>query len=200
LNNSDRLALALPARGRYYTEPSRNYTALGAAFASAGYPDQALRYLELAPQDNERVLFAIGKIHLQGRSWEHARPYFRRGLALAPGSADGWNSLGAAELGAGNVEEALKHFQRSLEARRDYAPAIENLASLYAMSGKPKEAIAALRYGIQVAPDNESFYLDLANLYAGSGDKEAARSVLELLLERQPTSEDAKKALRELER
>src|SRR5262249_35897936 len=35
LNGSDRLALALPARGRYYTGPSRNYTALGAAFASA---------------------------------------------------------------------------------------------------------------------------------------------------------------------
>ena len=121
------------------------------------------------------------------------------GLALAPGSADGWNSLGAAELGAGNVEEALKHFQRSLEARRDYAPAIENLASLYAMSGKPKEAIAALRYGIQVAPDNESLYFDLANVYAGSNDKEAARSVIELLLEREPGSGNARKALRELE-
>jgi tetratricopeptide (TPR) repeat protein len=199
LNNSDRLALALPARGRYYTEPARNYTALGAAFASAGYPDQALRYLELAPQDNDRVLFAIGKIHLQARRWERAGTYFRKGLALAPDSADGWNSLGAAELGTGNMQEALKHFQRSLEARRDYAPAIENLASFYAIDGRPKDAIAALRYGIQVAPDNESFYLALANVYAGLGDNETARSVIGLLLERKPGSGDARKALRELE-
>ena len=92
-----------------------------------------------------------------------------------------------------------QYFQRSLEARRDYAPAIENLASFYAINGKPKDAIAALRYGIQVAPDNESFYLDLANVYSGLRDNQAARSVIELLLERKPGNEDAKRALRELE-
>ena len=120
-------------------------------------------------------------------------------MALEPDSADGWNSLGATELGTGNMQEALKQFQRSLDARRDYAPAIENLASFYATNGKPKDAVAALRYGIQVAPDNESFYLDLANVYAGLSNNEAARSVLELLLERKPGSESAKRALRRLE-
>jgi tetratricopeptide (TPR) repeat protein len=99
----------------------------------------------------------------------------------------------------GNMQEALKYFQRSLEARRDYVPAIENLASFYAVNGKLKDAIAALRYGIQVAPDNESFYLDLSNIYAGLNDKEAARFVIELLLERKPGSDNARKALRELE-
>jgi tetratricopeptide (TPR) repeat protein len=199
LNDSDKLVLALPFRGRYYTEPARNYTALGAAFASAGYPDQALQYLEMTPQDNDRVLFAIGKIHLAASRWEPARACFRKGLALAPSSADGWNSLGAAELAAGNMQEAVKHFQRALEARRDYAPAIENLASYYTISGKPKEAIAALRYGIEVAPNNESFYLNLANLYAALRDNVAARSIIELLLERKPGSENARRALRELE-
>ena len=97
------------------------------------------------------------------------------------------------------MQEALKHFQRSLEARRDYVPAIENLASFYLINGKPKDAIAALRYGIQVAPHNESLYFDLANVYAGLNDKEAARSVIGLLLEREPGSGNARKALRELE-
>ena len=41
LKDRDRLSLALPAPGRYYTEPERNYTALGAAFAAAGHPEQA---------------------------------------------------------------------------------------------------------------------------------------------------------------
>ena len=200
MNDPNRLARALPARGRYYTEPERNYTALGAAFASAGHPDQALRYLELAPQDNDRVLFAIGKIHLQAGRWELARTYFRKGLAFAPDSADGWNSLGATELGAGSAQEAVKDFQRALKARRDYAPAIGNLASLYATNGKPDDAIAAFRYGIEVAPDNDSFYFGLATVYAGLNNNEAARSVIEMLLERKPGSESATKALRELER
>ena len=199
LNDAGRLALALPARGRYYAEPARNYTALGTAFALAGHPDQALRYLELVPQDNERVLFAIGKIHLQAGRWDRARVYFKKGLAHAPASADGWNSLGAAELGAGKTQDAEKDFKRALEARRDYAPAIGNLASLYASNRKPEEAIAALRYGINVAPGNDSFYLTLANVYAGLNNIEAARSVIELLLERKPGSEDARKALREFE-
>jgi Flp pilus assembly protein TadD len=200
ISDPDRLARALPARGRYYTEPARNYTALGAAFASAGYPDQALRYLEVAPQDNDRVLFAIGKIHLQSSRWERARTYFRKGLALAPDSADGWNSLGATELGAGNTQEAVKNFQRALKARRDYAPAIGNLASFYAANGKPDDAIAAFRYGIEVAPDNDSFYLNLAKVYEGLNNSEGARSVIEMLLERKPGNEDATKALRALDR
>ena len=199
LNTSDSLSRALPARGRYYTQPEHNYTVLGAAFASAGYADQALRYLELAPQDNDRVLFAIGKVHLQAGRWDRARTYFKKGLTLAPASADGWNSLGAAELGAGDMQVALKYFYRALEARRDYAPAIANLASCYASNGKPDEAISALRYGIEVVPDNDSFYLNLASVYASLNNTKAARAVVELLLERKPGSEAARKALRELE-
>ncbi len=200
LKNTDRLTLALPAPGRYYTEPERNYTALGAAFAAAGHPEQALRYLEEAPPDNSHVLFAIGKIHLQAQRWARARTYFEKGLALSPDSADGWNSLGAVEVGQNNLPVAQKHFQHALEARRDYAPAIENLAALYASTGKSNDAIAAWRYGIEVAPDRESFYLNLATFYNSLDNRDAARSLLERLLERNPANVHAKQALRELDR
>src|SRR5262249_6937584 len=88
----------LPFAGRYYTAPKRNYSALGAAFFAGGYPALALQYLELSPQDNERILFAIGKIHLGEGRYADARRYLERGLAIAPDSADGWNTLGAVDL------------------------------------------------------------------------------------------------------
>ncbi len=200
LKNPDRLTLALPVPGRYYTEPERNYTALGAAFAAAGHSEQALRYLEEAPQDNSHVLFAIGKIHLQAQRWDRARISFEKGLALSPDSADGWNSLGAVEAGVSNLPAALKDFQHALEVRRDYAPAIENLAALYASTGKSNDAISAWRYGIEVAPDHESFYLNLATFYNSLDNRDAARSLLERLLERNPANARAKQALRELDR
>ena len=67
--------LALPFPGRFYTKPVRDYTALGAAFAIAGHNEVALRYLESAPQDSDKVLFAIGRIHFQAGRWAVARGY-----------------------------------------------------------------------------------------------------------------------------
>jgi hypothetical protein len=67
LQDPNRLRRALPFPGRYYTPPHRNYFRLGAAFYWAGYPDQALIYLEEAVRsapDNSKSQLAIGHIHL----------------------------------------------------------------------------------------------------------------------------------------
>ncbi len=199
MKSTDRMALALPAKGRYFTEPERKYTALGAAFITAGFPEAALGYLELAPQDTEQVQLTMGKIHLQVQRWDRARACFQKAVSLAPSSADGWNSLGAVEIGTANLNAAQRNFEHAIEVRRDYTPAINNLASLYAGKGKLGDAIAALRYGIQVAPDEESVYLNLADLYIRLDSRDTARTVIESLLTRRPDSVSARKALRELD-
>jgi tetratricopeptide (TPR) repeat protein len=135
LKDPGRLALALPARGQYYTEPTRNYTALGAAFFAAGYPEHALRYLEEAPQDSDKVLFAIGKIHLQAERWDRARGYFEKGLAKAPDSADGWNSLGAAKVGAGNLKAALGDFNKAIALQPAMTSALVNAGQAHVALG-----------------------------------------------------------------
>jgi tetratricopeptide (TPR) repeat protein len=158
----DRVAIGLPFAGKYYSPPERNYSALGAAFFAGGYPDQALRYLARAPQDSERILFAIGKIHLGEGRWEPARRYLERGLALAPESADGWNSLGAVDVGEGKIAQALAHFEKALTFRPDMSSALVNagqahmalggLADAEKMFGRalaidPKDAAAANQMG-----------------------------------------------------
>ena len=65
--NPNRLELALPFSGRYYSEPERSFYVLGVAFLLAGFPEQALLYLQHGPQDNYKVLLAIGQIHPRGR-------------------------------------------------------------------------------------------------------------------------------------
>jgi Flp pilus assembly protein TadD len=138
--------------------------ALGAAFAD--YPEIALQYLKLAPQDNGAVLLAIGKIHLAAHRWDQARESLQKAVKITPDSPDAWNTLGAVELGFGSPKAAIPHFKRAIELRRDYIPAINNLAGAYAAAGQMDDAIAALRYGLQLAPADESLQQNLEALKA----------------------------------
>jgi tetratricopeptide (TPR) repeat protein len=152
--DSDRVATALPFAGKYYTPPERNYSALGAAFFAGGYPDQALRYLERSPQDSEKILFAIGKIHLSASRWAPARRYLERGLALAPESADGWNSLGAVDVGEGDIAKALAHFQKALTFRPDMASALINAGEAHMALGNLADAEKMFHRALELDPND----------------------------------------------
>ena len=158
LKSPNRLMLALPSVGEYYTQPARNYSALGAAFFAAGYPELALKYLEEAPRDSSLVLFAMGKIHLQADHWDRARELLSQGLKLSPDSADGWNALGAAEVGAGNLQVALRNFDKAIALQPDLSSALLNAGQARVRLGdrvageklfrralemNPKDAVAA---------------------------------------------------------
>ena len=77
LTAKDRQRLALPFPGQYYTAPRRNHFRLGAAFFWAGYPEQALVYLNEVIReqpDNGKAQLAVGYIHMEaGRKCRGAR-------------------------------------------------------------------------------------------------------------------------------
>ena len=152
--------------GRYYTEPVRNYTAMGAAFFAAGFPEHALKYLELAPQDNDQVVLAIGKIHLQAKRWEKARVYFAK---LPPDSADGWNSLGAVEVGVGNLQAALRDFDKALALQPKMVSALINAGQAQAALGDRDEAEKLFRRALEERPNSEPAISSLASLYIATG-------------------------------
>ncbi len=161
----DRIATALPFAGKYYSRPERNYSALGAAFFAGGYPSQALRYLELSPQDSERILFAIGKIHLGEGRWEPARRYLERGLALAPESADGWNTLGAVDISEGNVAQALTHFDKALAFRPDMTSALVNAGQAHMALGSLADAERLFRRSLEIDPQDAAAANQLGELF-----------------------------------
>ncbi|MCU1328991.1 MAG: repeat-containing protein [Bryobacterales bacterium] len=154
LEARDREKLALPFPGKYFTRPERNFTAMGAAFFGSGYQEQSLRYLALAPQNNYKVLFTIGQVHLEAGRWDEARGYYRRGLSLAPDAADGWSNLGAVELGAGDYRKAVEYANRALAIRPDSMSALINLAQAESGAGDSAAAEKAFLRAIAVNPRN----------------------------------------------
>jgi tetratricopeptide (TPR) repeat protein len=133
-------ALALPFGGRYYTPPHRNYFKLGAAFYWAGYPDQAIPYLDEVVRrspDNVRALYALGQIHYEAERWKMALDNYQRMLAIRPDHS-------GALLGAG---EAL--------AKLDQLPAAENFLRK-AFVSDPQSADAANQLGLVLVKQNRS--------------------------------------------
>jgi tetratricopeptide (TPR) repeat protein len=216
LKESNRLVLALPGPGRFYSRPERNYAALGAAFFAAGFPEQALRYLREAPQDNAPVLFAMGKLHLNAQRWSDAKSCFEKGLTLSPDSADGWNSLGAAEVGAGHMKEATGDFERALALQPEMLSALLNAGQAQlalgnrggaeqfyrrALAANPDDAVAANLIGellgsrewferaIKSQRDYAPAIANLAASYESSGQKNDAVAALRYGIEVAPDEE-----------
>lgn len=118
LRSPGRQQLALPFPGRYYTEPRRNYFRLGAAFFWAGYPEQALVYLNEVIReqpDNGRARLAVGYIHTQAGRFAAAREQLERSVELLPTYPDAWIYLGRLEMAAQQYPAALKDFDKALE-------------------------------------------------------------------------------------
>jgi len=182
LKDPRRRDLALPARGQYYTEPTRNYTALGAAFFAAGYPEHALRYLEEAPQDSDQVLFAIGKIHLQAQRWDRARGYFEKGLGKSPDSADGWNSLGAAEVGTGNFAAALRDFNKAIALQPAMSSALVNAGQAQVALGDRDAGEKLFRRALEVNPKDAVAANLMGELLGRDGHDREAREWFQLAI------------------
>ncbi len=194
---------ALPFAGRYFVaSPGRDYFKLGAAFVQAGFPDQALPYLDEVVRrspDNERALMAIAQLHLDAGRTGEARAAIRKLLMAPPRSAVAADNLGLHFAEKGFYPEARSLFQRAIEVQRNYAPALNNLGVLYMKMGQPSDAIAAFRFGIRESPDDDMLYLNLGRVYVQSGDRDKARAVILEWLDRKPGDEKAQRALREID-
>ena len=89
LRSGRRAELALPFAGQYYSPPRRNHLKLATAFYWAGYPDQAIPYLEEVLRqspDNWKALFALGQIHFEAKRWQAALENYRGRAADSPGA------------------------------------------------------------------------------------------------------------------
>jgi tetratricopeptide (TPR) repeat protein len=128
-----------------------------------------------------------------------AEQHFRKALALDASSPEASNGLGLILAKQGKAAEAKTLLQTAIRLKPDFAAAVNNLGVLYMQQGQINDAIAAFRYGIQASPKEEILYLNLARIYVQSGDREKARQLMQDLLASVPSSNAARKALRDLE-
>jgi len=192
---------ALPFAGEYVKQTHRDFFKFGAAYLWAGYPDQALPYLEKVlarTPENPRVLALIGQIHLQAGRNDAAEKYFREALGYDGRSATACYGLGALLAKRGRYDEARSLLEQAIQSRPDYADAINDLGAVFIQLGQINDAIAAFEYGTRVAPDEDILYLNLGRTYIKLGRNERAREVMQRLLDRKPDSLIARRALEDL--
>jgi Flp pilus assembly protein TadD len=176
-----RQALALPFAGRYEHRPSRNYFRHGTAFFHAGYPEQALGYLEevvARNPSNFKAQLALGQIHLQAERIAQAREYLNRAKSLKTDSPELWNNIGGIQMAEKHFAAAAESFERALALEPDLPFALVNAGQSYAQLNRDAEAERHLRRALEI----------------NSNDAEAANQ-LALLLIRQERVPEAKKLL-----
>lgn len=187
--------------GFYVKRPHRDFFKFGAAYLWAGFPDQALPYLERVLErspNNARVQTVVGAMYLDDQRLNEAEQAFRAALAVNKDNAEALNGLGLTLAKQGRAAEAKKDFEQAIALRRDYSEAINNLGVLYVKQGKVNDAISAFTYGIKVAPNEDILYLNLGRTYVQAGNLDRARQVMQELLDRKPDSATARQALAEL--
>ena len=195
MDTNNRLTLALPFAGAYCSPPEVNYASLGAAFLEAGFGPQSLRYFERAPQNDVKTLFAIGQIHLQDGRFAAARTYIEKGLAIAPESAEGWNNLGGAEMGAQHFDEAVKHYEKALALNPRLLSALINGGQAHAEAGRLDQAEQHLRRALEIAPADADAAHQLGRLEARRGRRSEAKALFQRAIEAQHDHADAVNSL-----
>jgi Flp pilus assembly protein TadD len=192
---------ALPFTGEYVKQTHRDFFKFGGAYLWAGYPQQALPYLERVLErtpENARVIVLAGQIYLQAGRNDQAEKYFREALQLDAKSAYAAYGLGTILAKRGRYDEARTLLEQAIRLRPDYADAINDLGAVFIETGKVNDAIAAFEYGTRVAPDEDILYLNLGRTYLRAGQSEKAREVMQRLLDRKPDSTIARRALADL--
>jgi tetratricopeptide (TPR) repeat protein len=164
--------LALPFKGRYYTEPQRNYFKLGSAFYWAGYPDQAIPYLEEVVRrspDNWKALYALGQIHYDRERWKPALEHYQKTLAIHPNHPG--SLLGAGEVYAklNDLPAAENNLRKAIEADPKNADAANQLGLVFTKQNRTADAKQWFERAISIRRDHTGAINNLGVLYAESG-------------------------------
>jgi len=194
LESGDRIRHALPFPGKYYAAPHRNYFRLGAAFYWAGYPQEALIYLEevirTAPQ-NAKAVLAVGHIHLEAGRYGDAREHLERAVRLSPGSADAWIHLGSLEEAVEDHAAALRDFEAALAILPDSTFALVSAGRAQGKLGQTRIAQELLQRALKIEPRNAEAANQLGLLLAGQDRTEEARKWFQQAIESQPNHASA---------
>ena len=185
--------LALPFPGRYYSPPRRNYFKLGSAFYWAGYPDQAIPYLEETVRnapDNWKALLALGRIHYEAERWKPALKNFQNVLALRPDHADAL--LGAGEVSAklNDLPAAEKFLRQATGADPNSADAANQLGLVCAKQNHSAEAKQWFERAIAIHRDHTGAINNLAVLYAELGQSNDAIAAFRYGIEVAPEDDE----------
>jgi Flp pilus assembly protein TadD len=170
-------ALGLPFDGFYVKPPKRDFFKFGVAFLWAGFPDQALPYLEKVLQqtpDNARVLVLVGQLHFQANRVEEARKSYRQAAELDPNSVNAFLGLGDVASKNNDQTEAAKYYGTALQLSPHSAEAANGLGLALAKQGQFEQARSYFEQAISARRDYPEAINNLGVLYTQQGKLEDA--------------------------
>lgn len=185
--------LALPFPGGYYTRPHRNYFKLGSAFYWAGYPDQAVPYLDETVRtspDNWKALMALARIHYEGERWKPALENFRRVLDIRPNHVDALLGAGEVSLKLNDLPGAEKFLRKGIEADPKNADAANQLGLVCVRQNKNAEAKQWFEKAISIHRDHTGAINNLGVLYAELGQSNDAIAAFRYGIEVAPEDDE----------
>ncbi|HEU0006715.1 MAG TPA: tetratricopeptide repeat protein, partial [Terriglobia bacterium] len=177
-----RQRLALPFEGQYSIRPARRYFQLGAAFLSAGYPEQALQYLsEIVRQTpvKYKAQLAIGQIHLDAGRLDEAHRALEMARELNPQSPEVWNNLGGVQAARGNHAVALEHYEKALSFKATLPYVLNNAAQAYAKTGDRANAEKLFRRVLELDSQDADAANQLGLLLAQQNRTAEARQLFQ---------------------
>jgi protein O-GlcNAc transferase len=145
----------------------------------------------------EREPTHADSLHLLGLiTVEHADPeagivLIRQAMAIQPGFAPHYNSLGHAYRRLGRPEDAVHAYLTAAELRPESAEIHNNLATTLRDLGRHREAVVHYRQASVLAPEMADIWYNLANALASTGTPAETEACYRNALRLQPAFADA---------
>ena len=192
MENADRLAL--PFAGQYIRRPHRDFFKFGAAYLWAGYPEQALPYLEQVLHRNPknvRVQVLVGQIHLQANRLDAAQSYFEGAVKTNPNYPEAWAGLGDVCDARNNPQAALENYRKALSLEPDLFYALMNAGHAADLVNSFADAESFYRRAHQLDPKSPEAFNGLGLSLAKQRRGPEAAEMLKNAIELKPSYADA---------
>jgi protein O-GlcNAc transferase len=136
--------------------------------------------------DHADSLHLLGLITVEQDDPEAGIALIRRAMAIQPGFAPHYNSLGHAYRRLGRVEEAIGAYHAAVELRPESAEIHNNLATALRDQGRYLAAIVHYRQATVLAPSMADIWYNLGNALASAGTPEETEACYRKAIELKP--------------
>ncbi len=149
-------------------DSASTHTSIGACFLRKGWPQDAVKALELALRiepENHEALETIAGAYCLLNQWPRAIDAYKRALRVRPNSTESLYNLALAFRNAGEAAQAEAALTAAIEIKPNYIEARLALGNLHLESGRYDEAIRVYREAAHIEPNNASIHYNLGRAY-----------------------------------
>jgi tetratricopeptide (TPR) repeat protein len=140
---------------------------LGAAYMSAGQPEEGMRHIEIAlheaPDDSE-IQLTVGEMALQANHYDEAIDHLLKAVALRPEYGKSYVLLGHVYDRMGRLNDAVEAYSRAVGVRSAFPGAYVDYAADLKKAGRVQEADHAYEVAIAIDPGNLITHYNYGNL------------------------------------